>query len=128
MLDKIKVWRPKQLAMYRSIRKIDNDAFVNDLNVQPWSVLVAFDNVDNIADTFTKLYIDIFNKHAPLKTKLTHKRHQPWISCDILGILRHLDKLYYNFRPKKTDATWIAYKVFRNNTLLLFALLNATSF
>jgi hypothetical protein len=36
---------------------------------QPWSVLDAFDEIDDVIDVFTKLYLDVWNTHAPLKKR-----------------------------------------------------------
>ena len=63
-------------------------------------------------ETFNKLYLG--EKHALLKTKPAPKQHEPWMTHDILEMIRCRNKLYKKFRISKTDESSMAYKFQRN--------------
>ena len=53
------------------LKTYNKDAFVKDLINVPWHV--AFDNLENVNDcvyVWNKLFTDVMNEHAPLKTRI----------------------------------------------------------
>ncbi len=109
--------RPKQILTFRSFRRLNKAAFVNDLNAAPWSLLQACDNIDDEIDTFNKLYFNILDAHAPIKKKPAPKQQQPWMSRDLVVLMRSRDALYRKYLNCKTDDAWLTYKLSRNRCI-----------
>lgn len=99
---------------YRFFRRIDAELFSSDMRTQPWCVLDAFDDTDDMTDAFNNFYLDIWDTQAPLKKRPAPKQHQPWMTMDILTLLRSRSRLYKKCCASRTDDAWNAYKVKRN--------------
>jgi hypothetical protein len=54
-----RVKAPRKIINYRSFRRIDAELFSSDMRTQPWCVLDAFDDIDDMTDAFNKLYLDV---------------------------------------------------------------------
>ena len=68
----------------RDDKKIDSDKFLNDL-VQQSSDLISLEPNPNVMwDAWKTLFMEIVDKHAPLKTKRISKKHSPWITYDLM--------------------------------------------
>ena len=93
--------------------------FLSDLSSVPWEILEQFDNVDDIVDVWNTLFLEILDKHAPIKSHRVKKKYQPeWLSSEILDCMkqRNKNKLngniseYKQMRNKVTDLIGIAKK------------------
>ena len=42
--------------------------FIKDLAEVPLEIIAAFDKVDDMVQTWNDLFLEIVNKHAPIKT------------------------------------------------------------
>ena len=94
---------PRRLVNYRSLKGIDDEAMKVKIQAQLWSLLHAFDDVDDVVDTFYDLYRTAWDKFALIKTKPTPKQHQQWMTHQITESMREQDKLYRKFCLNKTD-------------------------
>ena len=93
---------------YRSYRHFDENIFIKDLAEVPWETITAFDKVDDMVQTWNDLFLEIVNKHAPIKTNRVKRKHQPeWLASEILDLMRERDKCKIN---GKTDE----YRILRN--------------
>ena len=52
---------------YRSFKSFDSTSFLTDLDNLPWSILDSYDNVDDLVDTWYRLFHSVVNLHLPLK-------------------------------------------------------------
>lgn len=94
--------------IYRSFQNFDTFKFLEDLEQIPWNTVHIFENIDDVLDAWTDLFISIVDKHAPLKTHRIKKDHQPgWISPEILEAIKQRDKL-------KSVGNQTEYRVWRN--------------
>ena len=66
-----------------SFKKFDPDKFKADLSEAPWSVMDTFDCVDNKTDFFNQLFLQVLNKHAPLRWVRAKTSGCPWVTKDI---------------------------------------------
>ena len=89
------------------------------MKAQPWSILDAFDDIDDVTDSITKLYLSVWNAHALLKKRPVLKRPQPWMNpdivdlmnLDIVDLIRLRNLLYNKHCVMKTDESWVSYKM-----------------
>ena len=57
-----------------------------------WDSLAALENVDVILDKWYSLFLDVINKHSPLKTHQVKNIIQPdWITAEILDTMKERD-------------------------------------
>ena len=57
----------QQFIEYCAFAKINEFKFNNDLQTAPWSVMNAFDDINDILGCFSNFFLDIWNKHALVK-------------------------------------------------------------
>ena len=74
----------------------------------------AFDSIDDATDTFYKLYLNIWDEHAPLKTRPAPKKTQPCMTHRIHNMLRQRDVLFHRALESTSKTDWAMYKVQRN--------------
>ena len=71
--------------------------FIKDLAEVSWETIAAFDKVDDMVQTWNDLFLEIVNKHAPIKTNREKRKHQPeWLTSEILDLMKERDKCKIN--------------------------------
>ena len=66
---------------YRSFKNFNEAEFMEELKNTPWDVIKIFDNTDEVLDVWSSMYLDIVNKHLPVKKHRVKNKHQPkWIT------------------------------------------------
>ena len=74
-----------QTITYRSFKHFDEIAFIDDLRQIPWEILDTFDAVNERVQVWNMLFLEIVNKHVPLKQHRVRKGHQPdWLTPEII--------------------------------------------
>ena len=63
---------PKEI-FYRDYKKFDQDLFREELAEKLYGC-------DSCYDTFEKIFINVLNKHAPLKKKFLRANHAPYMT------------------------------------------------
>ena len=108
-----------QVITYRSFKNFEEAYFLSDLSSVPWEILEQFDNVDDIVNVWNTLFLEILDKHAPIKSHRVKKKYQSeWLSSEILDCMKQRNKYklngniseYKQMRNKVTDLTDIAKK------------------
>ena len=98
----------------RSYRNFDPKLFQNHINSIDWSNILAIDDPSTAAETFTTMFSDILDLHAPFKSVKLRLCAPPWINTDYLAHIderEFLSKRYKKFpRPEnlalKKDASY----------------------
>ena len=101
-----------RLIEYRSLKILNEATFLSDLRNVSWHTSFVYDNADDVWDHWSKLYKEVFDKHAPLKEKQIRSELLP-----IHGILREIsyrNRLYKKHRRNPTPSSWETYRVQRN--------------
>ena len=96
-----KKWQT-HLDFFRSLKKVDTNALVADLNRIPWSILDTYSNdLDEMLNTWIKLVLDVFDTHTPIRKKRVKSPDRPsWLTNEIQEAIKHRDHL------KKTARSW----------------------
>ena len=69
----------------RDYKSVNSDKFLNDLVQLSWDLISLEPNPTAMWDAWKTLFMEIIDKHAPLKTKRISKKHSPWITYDLQG-------------------------------------------
>ena len=63
----------------------------------PWEILEKFDNIDDIVTVWKSLFLEILDKHAPIKSHRVKKKCQPeWMTPEILDCMKERKKYKIN--------------------------------
>ena len=81
----------------RTMRNFNSENFLNDLNQQPWAVL-----------------IETIDKHAPIRIKRVGKKNSPWVTGELRRLLFERDSLKKRAAKSGDASLWHQYKRFRN--------------
>ena len=98
----------------RSYKAYDKERFVSDLTTVPFHITSIFDDIDDQAWAFTKLFSDIANEHAPIKQFHIRGGQLPYMTPEWRRAIRHRNRLWNIYRKSKTEPNWLAYKRQRN--------------
>ena len=87
---------------FHSLKKVDTNALIADLNRIPWSILDTCSNdPDEMLNTWIKLVLDVVDTHAPMKKKGVKSPDKPsWLMNEIQEAIKHRGHL------KKTTRSW----------------------
>ena len=102
--------QPPQIVTYRNYKNYNKELFEKDIQIK----LSEFD-IENIPyETFTNIFIDILNLHAPLKKKYLRANHSKFISKELSKEIMLRSKLRNKFVKDKTDEARTKYRKQRN--------------
>ena len=102
-----------QVIKYRSFKHFDELKFLRDLSRVPWEIIQNFDKVDDILLVWCALFLEILDKHAPIKSHRIKKKYQPdWLNTEILDYMKERNKCRLNGNNDR-------YKFLRNKVLNL---------
>ena len=69
----------------------------------------VFEDPDDKLEVFNLLFVDILDKHAPMRTIRVKKKPYPWITKAIRNEMDRRDRLFRFYRHKPSDAAWDIY-------------------
>ena len=99
--------------VYRCFKQFDERAFFMDLHVIPFENEYSFSDPNVALSHWIDLFLDVINKHAPLKKKrVKHQTLPPWLNTDIKQAM-----LLRNKRRKQKK--FVEYKQQRNRVNFL---------
>ena len=78
---------------YRSFKNFDEAKFIGDLQAAPWNLIELFDDTDDILEAWVDLFLQVVDKHIPIKIhRVKHKTQPDWLSPDILDAMKTRDR------------------------------------
>jgi hypothetical protein len=93
---------------YRCYKNFNEEAFCKDLSQIPWDTIDIFDYVDNALEAWYNLFLDMIDKHLPLREKRVKKQQQPdWMTYEIIQCMAQRDHF-------KSINDMVNYKTYRN--------------
>ncbi|KAJ4444986.1 hypothetical protein ANN_06785 [Periplaneta americana] len=102
------------ITSYRDLKHIEHDKLINDALSLPWTEVWNLPDIDDKIEKFNDLVIQLYDKHAPLKTRRVGRRPAPWM-CDAIKLLMtDRDTAYRKYRRSKDELDFNTYKVLRN--------------
>ena len=100
---------------YRDMNKFRCEQFNLDLHFVPWLICTVFDDVDDQCYAWYTLFMEIADRHAPLKTKRYKKRRVPWMNAEIKELMWQCDQTHRIAIKTKDEQLFQLYKCIRNN-------------
>ena len=79
-----------------SLKHFNQEKFVQDLDIAPFSIMNLFDDVNDKLFAFEQLYNDILEEHAPLKQTIVRGNPVPYMNEQWRKAIRHQNKLWRN--------------------------------
>ena len=98
----------------RNLRRLNLPGFYEDIAKLTWEDVLNESEVEKAYDIFERNFIEILNKHAPLKKKRVKNKESPWINDNILQIIRERNKQKQKAKETNLDADWKLYRKLRN--------------
>ena len=96
---------------YRSFKNFNEDKFTEDLQSVPWDTIKIFDDTDDIMEAWLDLFLQVVDKHIPIKQHRVKQKNQPqWLSPEILDAMKCRDR-------HKSIGNEDEYKLWRNKTI-----------
>ena len=100
----------------RNFKYFNAESFLNDLYTLPWIEIDNKENVDKMWECWKSLFVQVLDKHAPLKTKRVRKRGSvSWINRDVRPKLFERDFLKRKAIKTNEQSDWNKYKSSRNS-------------
>ena len=98
---------------YRSFKAFDETKFIEDLQSVPWDTIKLFDDTDDIMEAWLDLFLQVVDKHVPIKQhRVKHKNQPQWMSPEILEAIKCRDR-------QKSLGNENEYKILRNKVIKL---------
>ena len=76
----------------RCLKHFKHELFINDLESVSWEN-IADSNPNRRWEKWKAVFLNIVDKHAPLKQSRLRNRRSPWLTRDIVGLMRKRDLL-----------------------------------
>ena len=89
----------------RCCKYYNKDQFIQNLDDIDRLDVFSCGNVDNAWDKFKSISLSILNKVAPYKEVQVTHRITPWMSNEILNLIRQTDKYLPNLGSQKINRT-----------------------
>ena len=108
---------PKSRENVKYIRNFKNfnaNDFLTDLSQTPWENIAQYDNPNVCWRVWYSLYLQVLDRHAPLRRMRTRGNSLPWISSNIKGIMRSRDFHKIKAVRYNSQTHWTKYKELRN--------------
>ena len=102
--------------MVRSFKRYNKEQFIKDIAAIPWGILESFNDINDAVGIWNELFVDVANRHAPLKKIRMKSSSKPWISNDLRKLMSKRD--YAKRVAKKSGAKeqWDNYRSLKNLT------------
>ena len=98
----------------RSLKQYSKESFVQVLNEVDWSEVDMCMNVDEAWSKSKVKFLGVLDSLAPFKEVRLKQRTEPWMSHDILDLIRNRDKFLGRFRRTKVQSDYDRYLLYRN--------------
>ena len=77
----------------QQFKNFDREAFIDDIKETPFHLASLLDDPNEIWDVWKSLFLEITNKHAPIRKIKIRSKSSPWISSKLRQRMRKRDFL-----------------------------------
>lgn len=106
--------RPTIITQRRLFKNFNDQAFLHDLAEVSWDRLSLIPDINNAWTFFYDSFIEIINKHAPIKKMRLRNRCSPWFNHDLAEQLRQKNFTWRRARKSKSPVDWLSFRRIRN--------------
>ena len=83
-----------EIREVRSFKRYNGEQFRSEVAGVPWSVVESFDDLNDTVSTWNTLFVDVANRHAPIKKLRTKRAIKPWITKEVKDVMAERDYAY----------------------------------
>ena len=95
---------------FRSQKNFSRKTFVRDMQVVPFHIIELFDELDDKVCGFKQLFLNVINKHAPIKQTIVRGNQVPYMTEQWRKAIRYRNKLWKIFTRNRSDANYQSIK------------------
>ena len=107
-------------SVNRSYNHLNVDMLKTDLRNTNWCNIGKHLNVDDAVNEFESMFLDVADHHAPLRRKrVRHKNPTPWLTADIVEVMRMRDKAKKQASAKNSPQLWVEYRKLKNKVNIM---------
>ena len=99
----------------RSYKNFDEERLRQDIENIAWDPVYKAPDLETMYDRFLSLLYSVIDRHAPMRKVRVKQKESPWMTRDILTMIRDRDKLKIKAKRSKLTSDWENYKKARNN-------------
>ena len=111
---KLKIQKPPATFVeVRSYKNYNSQRFVLDLERVPWDEITLVDDASDMVDQFNKRFLEVLERHAPVKLVKIRHRRCPFVDVEIKELMRERDRLLKRARCTGQPVDWELYRVSR---------------
>ena len=92
----------------------DENNFKRDIESVPWHFVGSYDDPIKAWETWKKFFLQIANKHAPIKKRRVRKISAPWLTAEIKKLMWERDHLKRKAVITKDESDWLSFKTKKN--------------
>lgn len=104
-----------EILEFRDFKNFNEESFRLDLASLSNLSLDHYNDPNRSWLMWKHKFLEIVNKHAPLKKRKIKKKRTPWITSDLIAMKRQKNFLKRKAINSKCPNDWTAYKITRNN-------------
>ena len=75
----------------RQFKNFDCDAFIEDIKETPFHFASLMDDPNEMWDVWKSLFLEVINKHAPMRKRKVKSKSSPWITAELRRKMRKRD-------------------------------------
>lgn len=103
-----------QVSTFQDINPLTLQSFRNELSLVTWQAVYSSTDPNDAYERFLSIFKSIYAEHFARKTARPKKARKPWISKEILKLIKEKDALYRRFLRSRNLNDLHSFKVFRN--------------
>ena len=109
--------KPKpRLVTYRDLKHINHTKLINEAAELPWHNIWTLRTIDEKVEAFNDMILQLYDKHAPIKTRRITRQPAPWMTENIRALMNERDAVYRRYRRSKDLTDLKIYRQLRNKT------------
>ena len=106
---------PVRFVTTRLLHRCDQSDLIQDLSRVPWQVLETFDDLDDVVEAWSRLFLEVLNQHAPVREVRVRAKSLPWIDDELRVLMRQRNWLHKKAIKSGDNDLWDIYRAARNN-------------
>ena len=98
----------------RDYKNFVDSNFIDDISQVPWDIVCQFDDPNTCWHAWKSLFLEILDRHAPVRCKRTSSALVPWITSNLKRLMWNRDYHKKQAMKHASSAHWNIYKTERN--------------
>lgn len=103
-----------RMITYRDFKNFNTDAFLEQAHSLPWHEIIMIPTIDEKVDLFNTMLLDLYDRHAPLRTTRATRPPTPWMTNDIIRMMRKRTKARRTWVRSKNVSDFENFRTIRN--------------